>query len=82
LLEPVRTDHARGTAAARAPSPECNEDEPDGDDRWGDDKGRKRRSQPASAGSSRDKRLVTDGGVSCFTCHAGDKDLVFSELRP
>jgi hypothetical protein len=36
----------------------------------------------AFAGSSRDKRLVTDGGVSCFTCHAGDKDLVFSELRP
>jgi hypothetical protein len=35
----------------------------------------------AFAGSSRDKRLVTDGGASCFTCHTAEKDLVFSELR-
>jgi hypothetical protein len=36
------------------------------------------------AGDSKTQRLVTDGGQSCFSCHAGqDKTAyVFSKLRP
>lgn len=36
------------------------------------------------AGDSRDKRLVTDGGQSCFACHQQRKaqDYVFSAWRP
>ena len=35
------------------------------------------------AGDSRDQRLVSDGGVSCYGCHTQkrDSDFVFSELR-
>jgi hypothetical protein len=35
------------------------------------------------AGSSRTERLTKDGGVSCFNCHASEKDrqYVFSRMR-
>ncbi len=35
------------------------------------------------AGDSRGQRLTTDGGLSCFGCHAGQKDtaFVFSKAR-
>lgn len=38
----------------------------------------------AFAGDSKTSRLVTDGGVSCFTCHQSQQphDYVFSTFRP
>lgn len=38
----------------------------------------------AFSGDSKTERIVSDGGKSCFECHASqkDKDYVFSEFRP